>query len=301
MSRKDMNQELTTSRGSHREAKGIRYAWYKFTRNPLSIVGLVIILSVLVIAALAPVISPFPEDVGFVVHFDSANQPPSWAHPFGTDVYGRDIMTRVFYGFRFSLLMGIVVISIAPPIGVVLGMLAGYKRGTWIDTVLMRITDIFLALPPLLLALSVSAALGPGLMKGMMAVSFSLWPWYARLTYGVATSLRNEGFVRANELAGGSTFFILRTELFPNCIRPVLTKMTLDLGFVVIVAASLSFVGLGVQPPKPGLGTMVSEGAKVLPGQWWVAVFPALAIVYLVLGFNLLGDGLQDFFSSEEL
>jgi len=283
-----------------REAQGFRYAWYKFSRNRLSVAGLIVIGSVLFIMLFAPYITPYPKDVTFVIHLAEANQPPSLRHPFGTDVLGRDILTRVFYGFRYSVFMGLMVVGIASPIGVILGMLAGYKRGTWVETVIMRLTDIMLALPPLLLALSVAVTLGPGLFKGMMAVSIALWPWYARLTYGITSSLRNEAFIKAAELAGGSTFYILTRELFINCIRPVLTKATLDLGFAVIVTASLSFVGLGIQPPKPGLGTMVSEGARQIPGQWWIAVFPALAIIYLVLGFNLLGDGLQDFFSSEE-
>ena len=230
-----------------------------------------------------------------------ANQSPSLSHPFGTDVFGRDILTQIFFGFRFSIVVGLVVIGIALPIGVVLGMLAGYKQGTWIDTVIMRLTDVFLALPPLLLALAVAAVLGPGLFKGMMAVSVSLWPWYARLTYGITSSLRNEPFIQAAHLAGAKTMYILVRELFVNCIRPVITKATLDLGFAVIVTSSLSFVGLGIQPPRPGLGTMVAEGSRTIPEQWWTAVCPALAIVYLVLGFNLLGDGLQDYFASEEI
>ena len=284
-----------------REARGFRYAWFKFTRNRLSLAGLFIIASIILVAVFAPFITPRPEDVGFVVHFEEANQGPSFGHPFGTDVLGRDILTRVFYGFRFSVVVGLVVIGIGSPIGVVLGMLAGYKKGTWIDTLIMRITDVFLALPPLLLALSVAAVLGPGLFKGMMAVSVSLWPWYARLTYGITSSLRNEPFIQAAHLAGAKTVYILIRELFVNCVRPIITKATLDLGFAVIVTSSLSFVGLGIQPPRPGLGTMVAEGARTIPEQWWAAVFPALAIVYLVLGFNLLGDGLQDFFASEEI
>jgi len=293
-------RENATGTTTVREARGFRYAWYKFSRNRLSVAGLIIIGSVAFIMIFAPYITPHPEDIGFVVHLAEANQAPSLRHPFGTDVLGRDILTRVFYGFRYSIFMGLMVVGIASPVGVILGMLAGYKRGTWVETVIMRLTDVMLALPPLLLALSVAATLGPGLFKGMMAVSVALWPWYARLTYGITSSLRNEAFIKAAQLAGGSTLYILIRELFVNCIRPVLTKVTLDLGFAVIVTASLSFVGLGIQPPKPGLGTMVSEGARQIPGQWWIAVFPAMAIIYLVLGFNLLGDGFQDFFASEE-
>jgi peptide/nickel transport system permease protein len=165
----------------------------------------------------------------------------------------------------------------------------------------MRITDIFLAVPPLILALAIASVLEPNLFHSMIAVSLMWWPWYTRLVYGLSSALRNEYFVSSAEVIGASTPHILLREILPNCLSPVLTKMSLDMGWVIIIGASLSFVGLGVQPPKPGLGTMVASGAKYLPDQWWISLFPALAIVVLVLGFNLLGDGLRDLFAAEEV
>ncbi len=181
-----------------------------------------------------------------------------------------------------------------------LGLIAGYRQGTRVDTIIMRITDIFLAVPPLILALAIASVLEPNLVNSMIAVSLMWWPWYTRLVYGQASALRNEFFVSSAEVTGASTSHILFREILPNTLSPIFTKISLDMGWVIIIGASLSFVGLGVQPPRPGLGTMVASGAKYLPDQWWISLFPALAIVVLVLGFNLLGDGLRDLFAAEE-
>jgi peptide/nickel transport system permease protein len=246
-------------------------------------------------------VAPYPEHAGAFVDFENASQPPSLQHPFGTDVVGRDILSRIFYGFRFSLLMGVVVLALVVPPGVTLGLLAGYNQGTWLETVIMRVTDIFLAVPPLILALAITSVLTPNLTNAMFAVSLMWWPWYTRLVYGLASTLRNEFFVNSAEAIGASKGHIMFREILPNCISPIFTKMSLDMGWVILIGSALSFVGLGVQPPKPGLGTMVADGAKYLPDQWWISVFPALAIVVVVLGFNLLGDGLRDMFAAEEV
>ncbi len=276
-------------------------AWYKFTRNPLSLVGLVTVSLVVFLAVFAPYVTPYPEHAGPYTDFANAKQPPSLEHPFGTDTIGRDVLTRTIYGFRFSLTMGVVVLTLVVPPGVLLGLLAGYYHGTWTDTVVMRTTDIFLAVPPLILALAVASMLKPNLFNSMMAVSLMWWPWYTRLVYGLATQLRNEYFVKSAETLGAGKAHILFREILPNCLSPIFTKMSLDMGWVILIGASLSFVGLGVQPPKPALGTMVAQGAKNLPDLWWTAVFPALGIVVIVLGFNLLGDGLRDLFAAEEV
>jgi peptide/nickel transport system permease protein len=275
-------------------------AWYKFSRNPLSIIGGTTVVVILFLAIFAPFVAPYPEHAKPFTDFANASQPPSWEHPFGTDEIGRDILSRVIFGFRFSLSMGAVVLSIVVPVGVLLGLVAGYYQGTWVDTTIMRITDIFLAVPPLILALAIASVLEPNLFHSMVAVTLMWWPWYTRLVYGLASAQRNEFYVSSAETTGASTPHILFREILPNMVSPIFTKMSLDMGWVIIIGSMLSFVGLGVQPPKPGLGTMVASGAKYLPDQWWIAIFPALGIVVVVLGFNLLGDGLRDLFAAEE-
>jgi len=268
--------------------------WYKFSRNKLSIVGLVIVTGMVISAIFAPWIIPYPEHTGPFVDFENAMQPPSLQHFFGTDYIGRDIFSRVIFAFRGALIMPVVVLAIAVPVGVFLGLIAGFLHNTWVDTIIMRITDIFLGVPPLMLALAIASVLEPNLMNSMIAISLTWWAWYARLVYGMASSVRNEYFVIAAELTGASKFHILFREILTNCLSPVFTKMALDVGWVILIGASLSFVGLGEQPPTPALGQMVSDGAIYMPDLWWVIVFPALAIVLAILGFNLLGDGVRD-------
>jgi len=281
--------------------RGLAKGWYRFSRNPLSVIGLVTLVVIVLAAVLAPYITPYPEHARPYTNFREASLPPSTTHFFGTDRIGRDVFSRVIFGYRFSLLIGVVVLSIGVPIGVTLGLIAGYYNGSWIEAAIMRVTDIFLAVPPLVLALAICAMLTPKLSNQMIAISMVFWPWYSRLVFAVASSLRNQFFVREAELTGASKPHILFKEILPNCFAPIMTKMTLDMGIVILVGASLSFIGLGVQPPKPGLGTMVAEGAKRLPGEWWSTIFPALAIVVVILAFNLVGDGLRDVFASEEV
>ena len=276
-------------------------SWYKFSRNPLSVVGIVTVILIVLLAIFAPYVTPYPKHAQAFTDFAHAKLPPSWQHLFGTDQIGRDILTRSIFGLRSSLLMGVVVLTLVVPVGVLLGLLAGYFQGTWIDTIIMRVTDIFLSVPPLILALAIASVLEPNLWNGMMAVSLMWWPWYTRLVYGLGVTLRNEYFVISAEITGASTAHILFREILPNTLSPILTKMSLDVAWVIIIGSMLSFVGLGVQPPEPSLGTMIADGARYLPDQWWIAVFPALVIVVVVLGFNLLGDGVRDMFASEEV
>jgi len=281
--------------------RGLSRAWYRYSRNPLHVLGLVILMLIGLAASLAPYITPYPEHAGPYANFREAGLPPSKAHFFGTDRVGRDVFTRVIFGYRFSLLLGIVVLALSVPVGVLLGLIAGYKSGTWIETVIMRVTDIFLSVPPLVLAMAVAAMLTPNLFNAMLAISISWWPWYSRLIYGMTVSLREQYFVRELELTGASKTHILLREILPNCLGPLLTKLTLDMGFAILMGATLSFVGLGAQPPTPGLGTMVAEGSKRLPAEWWSTFFPALAIVVVIFSFNLVGDGLRDVFAEEEV
>lgn len=256
------------------------------------------ILVLVVVAILAPFISPDPASAGLYVNFSQANLAPSWGHLFGTDEIGRDVLTRVMYGFRYSFMLVGVVLSITVIPGVVLGLVAGYYVRRWFSVVIMRVADVFVAVPPLLLALAVAAVLKPSAVHAMMAVSLVWWPWYTRLVYSSTSSLRNEDYVRAAELIGASPFHIMFREILPNELGSILTKVSLDAGWVILIGAALSYVGLGAQAPTPDLGTMISEGSAYLPGVWWISIFPSIAIVLVILGFNLLGDGIKDMFSS---
>ncbi len=284
-----------------RRWEGTKKAWYKFSRNPLSIIGATTVLLIFFLLTFASYVAPYPEHAGSFVNFAEASKPPSLKHLFGTDVFGRDILSRIFFAFRFSMAMGVVVLSLTVPVGVTLGLLAGYKKGTWIETVIMRTTDIFVSVPPLVLALAVCSVLTPSVFNAMMAVSLMWWPWYCRMIYGIASSLRNEFFVQSAEVTGAGRLHILFREILPNCYGPIFTKISLDMAWVILLGSALSFVGLGAQPPTPDLGTMVADGARYMPDQWWIAVFPAFAIMLVVLGFNLLGDGIRDMLAVEEV
>lgn len=262
-------------------------------RNPLSALGLFLVALVVLSAVFADFIAPFPRHAGAVVDFANFNRPPEWPYVFGTDLVGRDLFSRILYAYRISLLLGVVVLVIAVPVGVTIGLVAGYLGG-WTEYVLMRVTDVFLSIPPLVLAMSMMGLLEPTLTNGMLAVTAMWWPWYTRLVYNLARSEKEEGYVLAAEVIGASKAHVAFREILPNCVPSIVTKMTLDLGFVILIASSLSFLGLGVQPPTPDLGSMVADGAKYLPDSWWLTVFPGLAILVAVFGFNLVGDALRD-------
>ena len=268
-------------------------------RNPLSLIGLVLVALVVLSALFADFITPFPDHAGAVVDFTNFNKPPHWPNLFGTDLVGRDLFTRVIYAYRISLILGIVVLALAVPVGVAIGLAAGYLGG-WTEYVLMRITDVFLSIPPLVLAMSMMGLLAPTLTNGMIAVTVMWWPWYTRLVYNIARSEKEEGYVLAAEVIGASKMHIMFREILPNCVPSIVTKMTLDFGFVILIASSLSFLGLGVQPPTPDLGSMVAEGAKYLPDSWWLTVFPGLAILVAVFGFNLIGDALREILGADQ-
>ncbi len=268
-------------------------------QNPLSLLGVILVAIVVLSALFADFIVPFPEHKGAVVDFANFNKAPEWPYIFGTDLVGRDMFSRIVYAYRISLLLGIVVLAIAVPIGVTIGLVAGYSGG-WTEYILMRITDVFLSIPPLVLAMSIMGVLEPTLLNGMMAVTAMWWPWYTRLVYNITRAEKEEGYVLAAEVIGASRAHIIFREILPNCFPAVITKMTLDLGFVIIIASSLSFLGLGVQPPTPDLGSMVADGAKYLPDSWWLTVFPGLAILIAVFGFNLIGDALREILGADQ-
>jgi peptide/nickel transport system permease protein len=252
-------------------------------------IGLSIILIWLFIALTAPKLAPYDP-----LEQDLMNrlQPPGAAHWFGSDELGRDIFSRVLYGARYSLPLGIVVVALSSLIGIIVGGVSGYAGGIF-DEVVMRVADVFLAFPSLVLAMAITAALGPGLNNAMLAIVVVLWPTYARVIRGQVLAIKSQDYVEAAQAVGASTSRILLRHIFPNAYTPVFVKASLDIGAAILIAAGLSFIGLGAPPPTPEWGTMVSMGRQKF-AQWWIAAFPGLAMLTVVMGFNFLGDGLRD-------
>lgn len=275
---------------------------YRFRQNRMSVLGLSIILVLVLLAAFAPWVAPSPADAGYqdqsAVHFDQKFESPSVAHPFGTDQVGRDILSRVIFGTRISLKLGIVVLAFAIGVGVPVGLVAGYLGGP-VSMLLMRVTDVFLSIPPLVLALGVSVALDATLTNAMIAIAVVWWPWYARLVHGEVLSVKKETYVEASRGIGAGKVRIMFRDVLPNVLAPITVKFSLDMGYAILVGAGLGFLGLGAQPPTPEWGTMTAQGREFLPDFWWYSTFPGLAIFLTVLGFNFLGDGLRDVFDVE--
>lgn len=258
--------------------------------HPLALAGLGLLLVVAAAAAAAPwLAAEHPEELALA---DSL-RPPCAEHPFGTDYYGRDVLSRVLFGTRVSLAIGLLAQLLTLAFGVILGALAGYWGG-WVDAVIMRAVEIFLAFPDLLLAIGISASLGPGLASVLLALGLVGWPGMCRLVRGEVLALREREFIQAARAVGGGSFWILCRHVLPNVAAPVLIASSLGMGSRIMQEASLSFLGLGVQPPVASLGSMVHYGLRWLSRAPWLVVFPGLAIALAVLGFNLLGDGLRD-------
>ena len=261
--------------------------------DPLALSGVVVIGLLLVLSVFGPWIAPFPEQGEGQSNVPARMLAPSVEHLFGTDGLGRDMLSRVIFGARPALVVSVLVVGLAILIGVPLGALAGYRRGR-LDAVIMRVTDLFLAFPPLLLAMAIVAALGPGLDHAALALAISWWPWYARLARGTAVSLRERPFVEAARSMGVGDLAILRRHIVPNSLAPILVQATIDIGTVILAAGSLAFLGLGASPPTPDWGLMVAEGRSFILDQWWLSAFPGLAIFVAVLAFNQVGDLLLD-------
>lgn len=262
----------------------------QLTKSPLALIGSSIILFFLVIAILAPWLAPYnPIKPDLNIRL----LPPGPHHPFGTDSVGMDIYSRVLYGTRIDLAVSVSIVALAASLGMAIGVIAAWAGGWW-DEILMRITDMFLAFPSLILAMAISAILKPSLTNALLAITVTYWPIYARLSRGQVLTLKRLEYVEAAQALGASAWTIIGRHLVPNALTTVLVQATLDMGNVLLIAAGLSFIGFGAQPPTPEWGTMVAQGSQYLMTQWWIATFPALAIFILVLGFNLFGDGLRD-------
>jgi peptide/nickel transport system permease protein len=267
--------------------------WRALKANPLLTVGGAVVLLIVLVAIVAPLIAPVPGDAGTATHPFSVLKAPSSAHWFGTDQVGRDILSRILYGTRVSPVIAIVVLAIACAIGVPLGVAAGFLGG-WVDEVIMRVTDVFLAFPPLLLALALAAVLPASLTSLTIAIAAVWWPWYVRLIRGQAASVAGRPYVEACRALGVSRRRIIFRHILPNAMTPLLVQVSLDVGGVILTASALSFLGLGAQDPVPDWGLAIAEGQSYFTPDWWLVTFPGLAILVTAFAFNLLGDGLRD-------
>jgi peptide/nickel transport system permease protein len=298
--------ELTSSRNTRREwllserpqsrmqaRLGRAYmTWARFRANRIAVLGLVIIAALIMIAVFAGVLAPHDPLAGDLA--GSRLLPPgSGSFLLGTDDQGRDILSRLLHGTRLTLLVVALVAVIAAPVGLIVGTVSGYAGG-WIDAVLMRITDIFLAFPKLVLALAFVAAVGPGIQNAVIAIALTSWPPYARIARAETLALRNSEYIDAVRLMGASPFRIVFRHVMPMCLSSVIVRVTLDMAGIILTAAGLGFLGLGAQPPLPEWGAMIASGRRFILDQWWVATMPGVAILIVSLGFNFLGDGLRD-------
>ncbi|NOZ73686.1 MAG: ABC transporter permease [Chloroflexi bacterium] len=288
MSQSPSSPPLTFTAGVERRSR-LLAALRALRRSNAALIGALIIITWLLIALFVPHLAPFEPAAQDLAHRLEA---PNKLHWFGTDELGRDVFSRVLYGARISLPLGVVVVALSALVGTVVGGISGYLGGT-IDEILMRIADIFLAFPSLVLAMAITAALGPGLNNAMLAIVVVLWPTYARVIRGQVLSLKEREYIEAARSIGAPSHYILLRHILPNAYTPVFVKASLDVGAAILIAAGLSFIGLGAVPPTPEWGTMVSMGRQKF-AQWWIATFPGLAMLTVVMGFNFLGDGLRD-------
>ncbi len=284
--------EIQTTRTS-------RHVLNVILRDPLSLISTIVIILFILIGIFAYQVAPFPKEGAGKTNVPNSLLSPSLAHPFGTDKLGRDVLSRVIVGARPALIVPMGVVLFAVLIGAPLGAIAGYKGG-WVDEVIMRITDLFLAFPSLLLAMAIASALGRGLQNAAIALVVSWWPWYTRLTRGVTISLKERYFVEAAQAIGVRDSIIIMRHILPNTISAILVQATVDLGTVILAMGGLAFLGLGTQPPSPDWGLMISDGRTYILEQWWISTFPGLAIFVIVLAFNMVGDTLRDIFDPRQ-
>ena len=285
-----LTTDAPTSR-RHARLANLYQGWLTLRANSMAMFGLGILLALLLVALLAPVLSPHDP---FEQSLSNRLQPlGTEGHILGTDSLGRDILSRLIYGSRITLYIVALVALIAPVAGLLVGTVAGYVGG-WTDTILMRITDIFLAFPRLVLALAFVAALGAGIENAVLAISLTAWPPYARIARAETLTIRSADYISAIRLQGAGALRIITKHIWPLCISSLIVRVTLDMAGIILADAGLGFLGLGAQPPSPEWGAMISEGRRFILDHWWVATVPGLAIFTVSLAFNLLGDGLRD-------
>ena len=276
-----------------------RHVFNVILRDPLSLISTIVIILFILVAIFCYQVAPYPLEGAGKTNVANSLLPPSPGHPFGADKLGRDVLSRVIVGARPALIVPIGVVAFAVLIGAPLGAIAGFKGG-WIDESIMRITDLFLAFPSLLLAMAIAAALGRGIQNAAIALIITWWPWYTRLVRGVTISLKERYFVEAAQAIGVRDSVIILRHILPNTISSILVQATVDLGTVILAMGGLAFLGLGTQPPAPDWGLMVSEGRTYILEQWWISTFPGVAIFVVVLAFNLIGDTLRDIFDPRQ-
>jgi peptide/nickel transport system permease protein len=284
-----LTADVTTSPWQARMQRAY-FGWRRLSSNQLTMFGLSVILFLVIVAALAPVLAPEGYDAQSLSGRLAA---PSAAHWLGTDDLGRDVLARMVYGTRVTLMIASLVAVIAAPLGLLIGTVSGYFGG-WVDTVLMRINDVFLSFPGLILALGFVAALGPGIRNAVIAIALTAWPPIARLARAETLTLRNADYIAAVRIQGASALRIILRHVMPMCLPSVIVRITLNMAGIIITAAGLGFLGLGAQPPMPEWGSMLSSGRAHISGAWWISAVPGLAILITSLAFNLLGDGLRD-------
>jgi len=273
--------------------EALRRSVYILGKNRLTIVGIALIALVTLMGVLAPVIAPYPADKGSVTKFDQRFESPSAEHPFGTDYFGRDIFSRVLFGARISVRIAAQVVGAALMIGIPLGVAAGYLGGR-IEMLIMRVTDVFVSIPRLILPVAIAGALGRSLGNVMLALTITWWPWYVRLLRSEVKEVKENEYIEAAESLGASSPRVMFLHLLPNSVTSLLVQATMDFGVVILVTAALSFIGVGAAAPTPEWGLMVANGREYLPSVWWYSFFPGMFIFITVMGYNLLGDGLRD-------
>jgi len=270
----------------------VRSTAKKFLKDTSAVIGAGVVFALLVTAIFAPYLAPYPEDVR-KVHPMQRLEPPSWKHPFGTDDVGRDLLSRVIFGTRVTIIIVFSATSISMVIGVLMGIFAGYYPG-WLSMAAMRIADIFLSIPQIILAIALAHALGPSIPNLILAIALTYWPLFTRIVYAETMSIKGRLFVEATLAIGAKNFRVIALHAFPNLMPSIVVRTTIGMGTVILVAAVLGFLGVGAQPPTPEWGLMVANSREYLPDAWWFATFPGMAIFVVVMAFNMFGDGLRD-------